>query len=87
MSTHNMPFINITKENHHNYHKSALDEFFPGTPERVRNSSGKRAISVRATEVLLYKFNFRYLKVEVRTNHRRLKSGPSVLLKYLNKYL
>ena len=28
--------------------------FYQGTPERVRNSSGKRAISVRATEVLLY---------------------------------
>ena len=29
---------------------------FPGTPERVRNSRGKRAISVRAIEVLLYFF-------------------------------
>ena len=29
-------------------------EFFPGTQERVRNSRGKRAISVRVTEVLLY---------------------------------
>ena len=28
--------------------------FSQGTQERVRNSSGKRAISVRATEVLLY---------------------------------
>ena len=28
--------------------------FFLGTQERVRNSRGKRAISVRATEVLLY---------------------------------
>ena len=28
--------------------------FLQGTPERVRNSRGKRAISVRATEVLLY---------------------------------
>ena len=27
---------------------------FPGTQERVRNNRGKRAISVRATEVLLY---------------------------------
>ena len=27
---------------------------FQGTQERVRNSPGKRAISVRATEVLLY---------------------------------
>ena len=27
---------------------------FKGTQERVRNSHGKRAISVRATEVLLY---------------------------------
>ena len=28
--------------------------FFQGTQERVRNSRGKRAISVRAIEVLLY---------------------------------
>ena len=28
--------------------------FFLGTQERVRNSSSKRAISVRVTEVLLY---------------------------------
>ena len=53
MSTHNMPFINITKENHINYHNSAWDEFFLGTQERVRNSRGKRAIGVRAIDVLL----------------------------------
>ena len=29
--------------------------FFLGTQDRVRNSRGKRAISVRAIEVLLYK--------------------------------
>ena len=29
-----------------------LWDFFLGTPERVQNSGGKRAISVRATEVL-----------------------------------
>ena len=37
-----------------NYFKSASMGFFLGTQERVRNSRGKRAISVRATEVLLY---------------------------------
>ena len=31
-----------------------LWDFFQGTQERVRNSHGKRAISVRAIEVLLY---------------------------------
>ena len=35
------------KENHP---KSAAMGFFQGTQERVRNSRGKRAISVRATE-------------------------------------
>ena len=30
-----------------------LWDFFQGTPEQVRNSRGKRATSVRATEVLL----------------------------------
>ena len=33
-------------------------DFFLGTQERVRNSRGKRAISVRATEVQLYLLNF-----------------------------
>ena len=38
-----------------NYPKSsAMGFFFQGTQEQVRNSRGKRAISVRATEVLLY---------------------------------
>ena len=37
-----------------NYPKSAAKGFFLGTQERVRNSRGKRAISVPATEVLLY---------------------------------
>ena len=36
------------------YSKSAATGFFLGTQERVRNSRGKRVISVRATEVLLY---------------------------------
>ena len=36
------------------YPKSSAMGFFQGTQERVRNSRGKRAISVRATEVLLY---------------------------------
>ena len=37
-----------------NYPKSAAMKLFLGTQERVRNSHGKRAISVRAIEVLLY---------------------------------
>ena len=37
-----------------NYPKSADRDFFQGNQKRVRNSRGKRAISVRATEVLLY---------------------------------
>ena len=35
MSTHNMPFIKITKEITLNYHKSAWGEFFLGTQEEV----------------------------------------------------
>ena len=31
-----------------------LWDFYQGTQERIRNSRGKRTISVRATEVLLY---------------------------------
>ena len=43
--------FNIKKENHPNYPKSAVMGFFQGTQEQVQNSHGKRAISVRATEV------------------------------------
>ena len=39
-----------------NYPKSAAMGFFQGTEKLVRNSHGKRAISVRAIEVLLYIF-------------------------------
>ena len=47
--------INIKRKITLNYPKSAAMGFlFQGTQERVRNSRGKRAISVRATEVLLY---------------------------------
>ena len=37
-----------------NYPKSAAMVFFQGTQERVRNSRGKRVISVRVTDGLLY---------------------------------
>ena len=36
--------------------------FFQGTQERVRNSRGKRTISVRAIEVLLYFYTYEHLK-------------------------
>ena len=52
MSTHNILF-NIEKKIPLNYPKSAAMGDFLGTQERVRNSRGKRAISVRATEALL----------------------------------
>ena len=48
MSTHNIPF-STKKENTPNYTKPAAKGFFLGTQVRVRNSRGKRAISVRAT--------------------------------------
>ena len=56
MSKHNIPFsICIRKKTLH-YPKSAAMGFFffQGTQERVRNSRGKRAISVRAIQVLPY---------------------------------
>ena len=54
MSTHNLPFFNMKKKNALNYPKSVAMGFFQGTQEQVRNSRGKRAINVRAIEVLLY---------------------------------
>ena len=45
----------MNKKNTLNYPKSAAKVFFfQWTQEQVRNSRGKRAISVRAIEVLLY---------------------------------
>ena len=47
--------FNIKKENHPKLSQICSYGFlFRRTQERVRNSHGKRAISVRATEVLLY---------------------------------
>ena len=50
--------INIKKKTTLNYPKydnvCSYGIFSQGTQERVRNSRGKRAISVRAIEVLLY---------------------------------
>ena len=43
----------IIKKISQNYPESAAMGFFPGAQERVRNSRGKQAINVRATEVLL----------------------------------
>ena len=40
-----------------NYPKSAAMEVFIGTQERVRDSRGKRAISVRAIEVLYFEIS------------------------------
>ena len=54
MSTQSIPFLNTKKKNILNYPKSASMEFYQRTQERVRNSRGKRDISVRAIEVLLY---------------------------------
>ena len=45
--------FNMIKKNTLNYSKSEAMDFFQGAQERVRNSRGKRAISVRAIEVLL----------------------------------
>ena len=46
--------FNMNKKNTLNYSNSAaVGFFFLGTQERVRNSRGKGAISVRAIEVLL----------------------------------
>ena len=59
MSTHSIP-LSISKRKSlsiiPNIIKSATMGFFQGTQERVRNSRGKRDISVRATEVLLYQY-------------------------------
>ena len=52
---------NMNKKNTVNYPKSAAMDFFQRTQERVRNSRGKRAIRVRATEGRLYFIQNEYL--------------------------
>ena len=52
MRTHNIPFS--IKKITLNYSKFADMVFPQGTQKRVRNNRGKRAISVRTTEGLLY---------------------------------
>ena len=54
MSTHNIPFSIMKKKITVNYPVSAAMGFFPRESKRVRNSLGKGAITVRATEGLLY---------------------------------
>ena len=58
MSTHN---ITLSKSKRNAYDiflntimSAAMGSFWFGTQELIRNSCGERAISVRATEVLLY---------------------------------
>ena len=54
MRAHNIPISILKSKITLYYPKSAAMRFFQGTQERVRNSCGKRAITVRATEILLY---------------------------------
>ena len=54
ISTYTIPFSITKTKICLTYPKSAAMDFFQGTQERVRNSRGKRATSVRATEGLLY---------------------------------
>ena len=46
--------FSIKKKMTLNYPKSAAMGFFQGTQERVRDNPSERAISLQATEVLLY---------------------------------
>ena len=54
MSTHTIPFSIYKGKSPLIIPNMLLWIFFYETQERVRNSRGKRAISVKATEVLLY---------------------------------
>ena len=56
MSTHYIPFLKIKKKIILDYHKSTTMGSVSETQERVRNSRGKRATNVRATEVPLGTF-------------------------------
>ena len=53
--------------------------FFQGTQERVRNSRSKRAISVRAIEVLLFKHRCNiYISISMYANKEYSKGSASL---------
>ena len=54
MSTYNIPFQDKIEHHPKLTEICSYKNFSQGTQERVRNSHGKRAISVRAIEVVLY---------------------------------
>ena len=54
MSAQNIPFSLYKRKSPKIIPNLQIWDFFQGTQERVRNSRGKRATSVRGTEVLLY---------------------------------
>ena len=54
LRTHNIPFFNIKKKITLIIPDLQPRDFFLRTQARVQNNHGKRAISVRAIEVLLY---------------------------------
>ena len=62
MSTYKIPFFNL-KKICLNYPKPAAMGYFQRTRERVRNSRGKRFISVRAITGLLYIYNCKPLSI------------------------
>ena len=62
--------FNIKMKTHLNYTKSAIMGFFLGTKELDRNSRGKRAMGVRAIEVVLY-----YLFFQIRSHRQSWNIG------------
>ena len=75
--------FNMNKMNTLNYPKSAAMGFFQGTQERIRNSRGKRAINVRAIEVLLF---VKYANIFVARNVRSFCSAKTSLIFFNKKF-
>ena len=70
MRTHNIPFFNIKKKITLIIPNLQSRDFFLRTQARVRNSHGKRAISVRVIDVLLYMTFFYNVRSELKgKNH------------------
>ena len=89
MSTQNIPFSISRRKISLNYPKSAAVGFFQGTQERVRNSRGRRAIRVRAIEVLLYLgYGFTYGKVlnQCMAKTKMLLYFPTPAIHYLSSF-
>ena len=84
-STHKIPFSIHKGKTAYIIQNLQLSDFFQGTQRPVRNSHGKQAISVRATEVLLYMVKIEiFFCISPSILHRNQKPKPQWYMMHYN---